>query len=65
MSSDFIKLHFVLEKIEDLESFLSRYSSMCLLQIGETLKKLKNEYKELSEQDIKGAYEVRNFIAHD
>lgn len=80
MSSDFVKLKFILEKIDDLDSFLARYDSlgalledkmgfdatlMCLLQIGETLNKLENEYAELDKSDIKGAYEVRNFIAHD
>jgi uncharacterized protein with HEPN domain len=38
---------------------------MCLLQIGETLNKLNNNYEQLDKNDIKGAYDVRNFIAHD
>lgn len=38
---------------------------MCLLQIGETLNKLENNYDELQKEDIKGSYDVRNFIAHD
>ena len=40
-------------------------SLMCLLQIGETLNKLHNNYQLLDKDDIKGAYDVRNFIAHD
>lgn len=38
---------------------------MAFLQIGETLNKLQNTYETLNIDDIKGAYEVRNFIAHD
>lgn len=38
---------------------------MSLLQIGETLNKLENDYELLDKNDIKGAYDVRNFIAHD
>jgi uncharacterized protein with HEPN domain len=37
---------------------------MCLLQIGETLKKLQHT-PFASRLPIKGAYDVRNFIAHD
>ncbi len=68
-----------MEKIDDLLLFKSRFSSieallndkmgydatlMVLLQIGETLHKLKDSpySKDLP---IKGAYDVRNFIAHD
>lgn len=80
MSNDTKKLLFVLEKIEDISSFQSRYESthlllndtmgfdatlMCLLQIGENINKLSKDYKELENNDIKGAYNVRNFIAHD
>jgi uncharacterized protein with HEPN domain len=58
MSSSFEKLDFILEKIDDIESFKARYNSiedllndimgydatfMFLLQIGEALNKLKNE----------------------
>ena len=73
------KLKFILEKIEDIESFKSRYKSieellndimgydatlMSLLQIGETLNKLRNEpYSR--DLPIKGTYDIRNFIAHD
>jgi uncharacterized protein with HEPN domain len=79
--SDIKRLNFILEKIKDLNSFKDRYSGniyallndkmgfdavlMCLLQIGETLNKLDNTYAQLSKEDIKGAYDVRNFIAHD
>jgi uncharacterized protein with HEPN domain len=37
---------------------------MSLLQIGETLNKLKNE-PFAEKLPIKGTYDVRNFIAHD
>ncbi len=79
MSSINEKLIFILEKIDDLisykESFPNIYdmlnnkmafdaSLMCLLQIGETLNKLRDSaYRELL--PIKGTYDVRNFIAHD
>jgi uncharacterized protein with HEPN domain len=41
---------------------------MALLQIGETLNKIDSEMVELlkiDKKDIKGAYDVRNFIAHN
>jgi flagellar FliL protein len=40
---------------------------MALLQIGETLNKLDKEFLEQNDLiiDAKGAYSVRNFIAHD
>jgi uncharacterized protein with HEPN domain len=40
---------------------------MFLMQIGETLKKLESSIidKYELEDDMKGAYDVRNFIAHD
>ena len=79
MSSSFEKLDFIIEKIEDIESFEARYKSiedllndvmgydatlMSLLQIGETLNKLRDEpFANLL--PIKGTYDVRNFIAHD
>jgi len=78
--SDITKIQFILEKIDDIELFINKFDNlysllndkmgfdatlMCLLQIGETLNKLENSYKFLDEKDIKGAYEVRNFIAHD
>jgi len=37
---------------------------MCLMQIGESLNKIQDEtFKE--KLPVKGAYDVRNFIAHD
>ena len=79
MSSSFEKLSFILEKIEDIESFKVRYKStedllndvmgydatlMSLLQIGETLNRLRDE-PFAQKLPIKGTYDVRNFIAHD
>ena len=79
MSSSFEKLDFIIEKIDDIESLKARYKSiedllndvmgydatlMSLLQIGETLNKLRDElFANLL--PIKGTYDVRNFIAHD
>lgn len=79
MSSSFEKLDFIIEKIENIESFKARYKSiedllndvmgydatlMSLLQIGETLNRLRDEpFANLL--PIKGTYDVRNFIAHD
>lgn len=37
---------------------------MCLMQIGENLNKLESDNKEIKKA-AKGAYAVRNFIAHD
>ena len=79
MSSSFEKLDFIVEKIDDIESFKARYKSiedllndvmgydatlMSLLQIGETLNKLREETF-ADKLPIKGTYDVRNFIAHD
>ena len=79
MSSSFEKLDSIIEKIEDIACFKARYKSiedllndvmgydatlMSLLQIGETLNKLRDElFANLL--PIKGTYDVRNFIAHD
>lgn len=78
--SDIKRIKFILEKIEDIESFINKFNSivylledkmgfdatlMSLLQIGETLNKLENDYDTIDKNDIKGAYDVRNFIAHD
>ena len=80
MSSDKKKIEFVIEMMEDIETYLTRFDSvtallddkmgfnatlMSLMQIGETLRKLQGKYEELDDDDIKGAYDVRNFIAHD
>lgn len=77
--SDNSRLEFIFEMIEDIELIVEENYSltkaldsrigkhallMCLLQIGETLHKIKDE--ELREKlPVKGAYDVRNFIAHD
>jgi len=77
--SDISRLEFILEMIEDIEFTISENGSltkalynrigkhallMCLMQIGETLHKIKD--KNIREQlPIKGSYDVRNFIAHD
>jgi len=37
---------------------------MCLMQIGESLNKIQDESLK-TKLPIKGAYDVRNFIAHD
>lgn len=73
------KLKFILQMIEDIEFIISENGSitgalthrihkpallMSLLQIGETLHKVKTDNDNLKEHS-KGAYNVRNFIAHD
>ena len=77
--SDSSKLEFIIEMIEDIEFIIQENGSvtkslnnrigkhailMCLMQIGETLHKIKDEdiRKDLP---VKGSYDVRNFIAHD
>jgi len=70
MSSDMKKFEFILEKIEDIELFISKFDNIYLLindKMGfdATLNKLENNYNSLKDKDIKGAYDVRNFIAHD
>jgi uncharacterized protein with HEPN domain len=78
-TSDISRLEFNLEMIEDIEYTIKENASltqalenrigkhallMCLMQIGESLNKI--ESPALQEQlPIKGAYDVRNFIAHD
>ena len=79
MSKSIEKLKFILEKIDDLLFFKSKFKTitellddkmgydatlMALLQIGETLNKLKDSLYS-DKLPIKGAYDVRNFIAHD
>ena len=75
------KLNFIVENISNIEEIIKRHDGivnalkdkvesrpailMAFLQIGETLNKLQNTYETLNIDDIKGAYEVRNFIAHD
>jgi len=77
--SDASRLEFIVEMIEDIEFTIEENGSvknaldnrigkhallMCLMQIGETLHKIKDEdiRKKLP---VKGSYDVRNFIAHD
>ena len=79
MSKSEEKLRFILEKIDDLLFYKNQYKTieellndkmgfdatlMALLQIGETLNKLKDS-PFADKLPIKGAYDVRNFIAHD
>ena len=79
MSRSIEKLEFILEKIEDIYLFKEKFKTieellndrmgydatlMALLQIGETLNKLKKSPYS-NKLPIKGAYDVRNFIAHD
>jgi uncharacterized protein with HEPN domain len=78
--NDKFLLKFILDMINRIEEYILDFeyitkmladnkshdaTLMCLLQIGETLNKLEQKYKFLDDEDIKGAYEVRNFIAHD
>lgn len=80
MQSDNLRFEFILKRIEEIEEYINEFNSitkmlsshkeynatlMCLLQIGEVLNKLTKKYEELDAEDIKGAYDVRNFIAHD
>ena len=73
------KYEFVLKMIDDIEYIVSRHVGvtealsdrvskpailMSLLQIGETLGKMSFDNPILAEY-AKGAYNVRNFIAHD
>jgi uncharacterized protein with HEPN domain len=80
-NKDIEKLNFIVENISNIEEITKRHDGivnalqdkvearpailMAFLQIGETLNKLQNTYESLNSDDIKGAYEVRNFIAHD
>lgn len=74
------KLEFILQMIDDIEYIVAQHNGivtdallhriskpailMSLLQIGEALGKMRFENELLSEY-AKGAYNVRNFIAHD
>ena len=70
--SDIKKLQFILEKIDDALSYKDEFKSielllnskmgfdavnMCIMQVGETLNKLSDEFIE--------SYLTRNYIAHD
>lgn len=74
-----LKLEFILQMIDDIEYIVSQHAGvtdaladriskpailMSLLQIGETLGKMSFQNPTLAEY-AKGAYNVRNFIAHD
>jgi len=77
--NDISRLEFILEMIDDIEYTIKQNRSlanalndrmgkhallMCLMQIGESLNKIQDET--LKERlPVKGAYDVRNFIAHD
>jgi len=78
-STDLSRLEFILEMIEDIEYIIVRYKSisaaiedrigkhallMCLMQIGESLNKIESPALK-DKLPVKGAYDVRNFIAHD
>ena len=79
MSDSKARLFFIREKIDDMMQYRDQFDTivdlledkmgfdatlMCLLQIGETLNKLKDSpYQD--QLPIRGAYDVRNFIAHD
>jgi uncharacterized protein with HEPN domain len=61
-----VKKHGAITKaLEDREGELALL--MCLMQIGEKLNKLDKYFLEKNEllDDAKGAYSMRNFIAHD
>ena len=77
--SDASRLEFIVEMIEDIEYIINENTSitqalsnrmgkhallMCLMQIGESLNKIHDETLK-NKLPIKGAYDVRNFIAHD
>jgi len=79
--TDITRLYFIVEKIDDLLSYKEDYktieallnskigfdaTNMCIMQIGETLNKLSNEFQvKYSELPIKESYLTRNYIAHD
>ena len=77
---DILKIEFALTMVDDIYEYLDKFKTienllnnkmafnatlLHLMQIGESLNKLENSYKELLDKDIRGAYSVRNFIAHD
>jgi uncharacterized protein with HEPN domain len=74
-----IKISNILQFIDDIEYTVNQHQTivnalndriakysvlMCLLQIGENLNKLKTNNENIIKA-TKGAYAVRNFIAHD
>jgi uncharacterized protein with HEPN domain len=73
------RLQTIISYINDIEYIVSNYGGvvpalndrigkhsllMCLMQIGENLNKIETKNQEI-EKAAKGAYAVRNFIAHD
>lgn len=73
------RIETILKYIDDIEYTVSNYGGvvntledrigkhsllMCLMQIGENLNKLDSSNETIKEA-TKGAYAVRNFIAHD
>jgi len=77
--NDISRLEFILEMIDDIEYTIEQNRSlanalndrmgkhallMCLMQIGESLNKIQDETLK-KRLPVKGAYDVRNFIAHD
>ncbi len=73
------RIETILKYIDDIEYIVSNYNGvvntledrigkhsllMCLMQIGENLNKLDSPNENLKDA-VKGAYAVRNFIAHD
>ncbi len=74
-----VRLETIISYINDVEYIVSTYGNvssalndrigkhsllMCLMQIGENLNKLETTNEEI-QKAAKGAYAVRNFIAHD
>jgi uncharacterized protein with HEPN domain len=77
--TDVARLRFVLSKIEDLRGYQARFADldalfqdhmaydavlMCLLQIGETLRKVASPVWR-GRLPVQGAYVVRNIITHE
>jgi len=79
--TDITRLHFIIEKIDDLLSYKEDFKSieallnskigfdatnMCIMQIGETLNKLSDSIQsQYTELPVKESYLTRNYIAHD
>jgi uncharacterized protein with HEPN domain len=77
--SDKVRLYFILEIIDDMEEITNKYSdmdeafndvagyhalSMCLLQIGEKIEKLRDaEYRKAL--PVKKVYHFRNILTHE
>ncbi len=79
--SDKSKIDFIIEKIDDINSYKKEFKTienllnsklgydavcMCIMQIGETLNKLSDDFKnENNDLPYKESYLTRNYIAHD